>query len=368
MGSRMGRRKFLGKAGLWTLGAAALAGGCARVSLGLKAPDPPAPEAQGFLSREAESLYWPHGGPGGWFNPWWPSPLSRTNLLKWKFLYRNEFAEARRQAPRVPVAANAGDYLARPESSASITSVGHCSYVIKDGPDTLLADPHFGPRAFLYGRHNGPGVPIGKVPGDAVAVISHNHYDHLDAWTVERLPASVAWYVPQGLGGYIRSLGPRKVVELDWWQTARHGRWTLTCLPVQHWSNRIGMARDATLWCAWMAEAGGRRYFFGGDGGYFHGFAEFARKFGAIDVAMLSIGAYEPRWMMRYAHMNPAEGHRAFLDLRARWMLPMHWGVFDLTDEPIDEPPRALERAVREKGGDMGRVKILAVGERWELG
>jgi len=363
----MGRRKFLGKAGLWSLAAAGFTGGCARVNLGLKAPEPPRPEAQGFRSAEPASLYWPHGGPGHWLNPWWPSPLSRTNLFKWKFLYRNEFAGARRQPPRVPVAANAGDYLARPEHSASITSVGHCTYVIKDGPGTLLTDPHFGPRAFLYGRHQEPGVPVGKVPGDALAVLSHNHYDHLDAWTVERL-AGAAWYVPVGLGEYLRSLGAKKVVELDWWQSATHGRWTLTCLPAQHWSNRVGMARDATLWCAWMLEAGERRYFYGGDSGYFHGFAEFARKFGPIDVAMLSIGAYEPRWMMRYAHMNPGEGHQAFLDLKARWMLPMHWGVFDLTDEPIDEPPRALAQAVKEKGGDMGRVKVLAVGERWEVG
>ena len=366
MGSRMGRRKFLGKAGLWSLAAAGLAGGCARLSLGLKAPDPPAPETQGFLSAEPASLYWPHGGPGHWFNPWWPNPLSRTNLLKWKFLYRNEFAEARLEPPRVPVAANDGGYLARPGNPASITSVGHCSYVIKDGPDTLLADPHFGPRAFLYGRHNAPGVPVGKVPGDALAVVSHNHYDHLDAWTVERL-SGAAWHVPMGLGEYFRSLGAKKVAELDWWQSARHGRWTLTCLPAQHWSNRIGQGRDATLWCAWMLENGERRYFFGGDSGYFHGFAEFARKFGPIDVAMLSIGAYEPRWMMRYAHMNPAEGFQAFLDLQARWMLPMHWGVFDLTDEPIDEPPRAIEREVRERGGSMDPIKIMAIGERWEV-
>ena len=364
----MGRRKFLGRAGFWGLAAAGLTGGCARVTLGLRQPEPPPREAQGFRSEDPASLYWPHGGPGAWFNPWWPNPSSRLNLLKWKFLYRNEFAEARRTPPRVPVVANAGDYLARPEGSASITSVGHCSYIIKEGPDTLLTDPHFGPRALFYGRHGEPGVPIGKVPGDAFAVLSHNHYDHLDAWTVENLPRGAAWYVPVGLGDFVRSHGAERVAELDWWQSVKHGRWTLTCLPAQHWSNRIGQARDATLWCAWLLDSGERRYFFGGDSGYFHGFAEFARKFGPIDVAMLSIGAYEPRWMMRYPHMNPEEGYRAFLDLRARWMIPTHWGVFDLTDEPLDEPPRALERAVREGGGDMGRIKIMAVGERWEVG
>ena len=82
---------------------------------------------------------------------------------------------------------------------------------------------------------------------------------------------------------------------------------------------------------------------------------------------MLPVGAYEPRWFMRYAHMNPAEAWRAFRDLRARWLFPMHWGTFDLTDEPVDEAPRALRRAVAEAGGDMSRVKLMAVGERWHM-
>ncbi|MBI3129358.1 MAG: MBL fold metallo-hydrolase [Candidatus Tectomicrobia bacterium] len=356
------------RAGLFALAAAGIGSGCARLNLGLTPPEPDAPRAVGLLSREPEALYWPHGGPGAWFNPWWPSRHSRVNLLKWKLLYRNEFAEARRTPPPVPVVENPGDYLARPESSASITSVGHCTFVIKDGPDTLLTDPHFGPRSLLYGRHHAPGVPLGKIPGGALAVLSHNHYDHLDTFTLERLPRSVAWYVPMGLGEYVRSHGPRRVTELDWWQSARHGRWTLTCLPAQHWSNRIGQGRDATLWCAWMLDSGERRYFFSGDSGYFQGFAEFARRFGSIDAAMLSIGAYEPRWMMRYPHMNPAEGYEAFLDLRARWMIPMHWGVFDLTDEPIGDPPQALARAVQERGGSMDNIKIMAIGERWQVG
>lgn len=364
----MRRRNFLMRAGLFALAAAGIGSGCARLNLGLTPPEPDAPRAVGLLSREPEALYWPHGGPGAWLNPWWPHPYSRLNLLRWKLLYRNEFAEARRTPPAVPVVENDGGYLARPESSASITSVGHCTFVIKDGPDTLLTDPHFGPRALLYGRHHGPGVPLEKIPEDALAVLSHNHYDHLDAFTVRHLPPGAAWYVPMGLGEYVRSLGAKKVAELDWWQSARHGRWTLTCLPAQHWSNRIGQARNATLWCAWMLDSGERRYFFSGDTGYFQGFAEFARRFGPIDAAMLSIGAYEPRWMMQYSHMNPAEGYEAFLDLRARWMIPMHWGVFDLTDEPIGDPPQALARAVRERGGSMDNIKIMAIGERWQVG
>ena len=367
MKPKIGRRKFLKRAGLAGLGALGLAGGCAKMGLGIKGPTAPPPEAQGLLSREAESLYWPHGGPGKWFNPWWPNPGSRVNLYKWKFLYRNEFAEIKNaKTPEIPVVSNDGAYLAKPQNEPSITSIGHCGFIIQDGPSVVLADPHFGAGAFWHGRHQPPGVPAASIPGGAAALISHNHYDHLDSWTIENLPEDVTWFVPMGLGAFVESLG-RRAVELDWWRSAEHGDVRLTCLPAQHWSNRFGMARDSTLWCSWLVETGGRKYYHGGDSGYFQGFREFGRKFGPIDVAMLPIGAYEPRWMMRYSHMNPAEGLRAFHELGARWMIPMHWGTFDLTDEPLDHPPRVLEAHMAETGADASRVRVMAVGERWRF-
>lgn len=364
MKPEIGRRKFLKAAGLAGLG---LAGGCARGGFGFEAPAPLPPEKQGLISREAESLYWPPGEPGAWRNPWWPHPRSRVNLLKWKFLYRNEFAEVRaRRTPEVPVVPNDGAYLVRPQKAPSITWVGHCAFIIQEGARVVLTDPHFGARAFWHRRHQPPGVPAASVPRGALATISHNHYDHLDAWTIENLPADIAWFVPVGLGAFVESRG-RRAVELRWWESVQHQGVRLTCLPAQHWSNRLGVGVNETLWCAWLIEAGGRRYFHGGDSGYFHGFREYGRKFGPIDVAMLPVGAYAPRWMMRYAHMNPAEGLAAFAELGARWMIPMHWGTFDLTDEPIDDPPRVLRARVEETGADAGRVKTMAIGERWEV-
>jgi L-ascorbate metabolism protein UlaG (beta-lactamase superfamily) len=205
------------------------------------------------------------------------------------------------------------------------------------------------------------------VPPHAFGLISHSHYDHLDAWSVERLPASMGWYVPMGLGDWFRARGRSDVTELDWWQSARRGRFTITCLPSQHWSRRIELGTNQTLWCAWLVDSGLRRYFFAGDTGYFHGFAEFGRRFAPIDVALLPIGAYEPRWFMRYQHMNPAEAYQAFLDLRAGHMIGVHWGTFDLTDEPADLAPRALAEAVRAANGDASRAMTLAIGERWHL-
>jgi L-ascorbate metabolism protein UlaG (beta-lactamase superfamily) len=248
--------------------------------------------------------------------------------------------------------------------------VGHATFAVQDGGDVFVTDPHFGPRALIPRRLTPPGIPLTAIPQDAFAVLSHNHYDHLDEWTVRRLPATMPWFVPLGLGSWFRRRGRSRVVELDWWQSARHGRWTLTCLPAQHWSNRLGMGRNATLWCSWLLDGGERRYYFAGDSGYFPGFAEIGRRFapiGSIDVAFVPIGAYEPRWFMRYQHVDPREAWQAFLDLGARTLIPMHWGCFDLTDEPVDLAPKVLCEVLERAGEDRRRAPILAVGERWKI-
>lgn len=310
-------------------------------------------------------LYAPHGAPGRFFNPWAPFRSRFTDLLRWKLGGKNPYDK---RAPlEIPVVANDGAYLRDRSAPDSVTWIGHSSFAVQDGGEVFLTDPHFGARALLPRRKSPPGIPLGSVPADAFAVLSHNHYDHLDAWSVRHLPATMPWFVPLGLGGFFRDRG-RQVTELDWWQSARfgeHGRWTLTCLPAQHWSNRVTVKRNATLWCSWLLDSGTRSYYFAGDSGYFGGFAEIGRRFPGIDVAFLPIGAYEPRWFMRAQHADPEEAYRAFLDLGARTMIPMHWGCFDLTDEPVDLAPKVLEQVLERSGADRGRVRTLAVGERW---
>lgn len=316
-------------------------------------------------SDDPQLLYAPHARNERFFLPWssWEPP-SPWSVLRWQ-LSRNAYDKS---GPlQVPMVANDGRSLAGTETSASLTWIGHASFAVHDEDDVFLTDPHFGSRALVPKRLVPPGVPIESIPADAFAVISHNHYDHLDAYTVETLPASVEWYVPLGLGDWFRERGRQRVVELDWWESARRGRWTIRCLPSQHWSRRLEQDINRSLWCSWLIDSGTTRYYFAGDSGYFHGFSEFGRRFGPIDVAMLPIGAYEPRWFMREQHMNPGEAYRAFLDLGARFMLPMHWGTFDLTDEPADLAPRALQEAVARMDGDGSRVRLLAVGERWRV-
>jgi N-acyl-phosphatidylethanolamine-hydrolysing phospholipase D len=311
----------------------------------------------------ARSLYAPHGdASAGFFTPWSSDPKTVWQFLRWQFS-RNPYDKSR--APVIPIAANDGRSLAGIEHSASFTWVGHATFAIHDGGDVILTDPHFGPHALIPARLAPPGVPLSAVPPDAFAVISHAHYDHLDAYTVDALPATVQWFVPLGLGDWFRDRERPNVVELDWWQSAVRGRWTITCLPSQHWSRRIEIGTNRSLWCTWLISSEDRRYFFAGDTGYFHGFAEYGRRFGPIDVAMLPIGAYAPRWFMRWQHMNPKEAVQAHRDLRARAMLAMHWGTFDLTDEPADLPPRELAELVEREHLDPDRVRSLAIGEVW---
>lgn len=327
-----------------------------------------APLADG---ADTAPLYAAHHRDGRFFNPWGRLPVRARDVLRW-WWQRPWRRPPETPAPRVP---NDGASFAAPESGLAATWVGHATFAIQHERSLLLTDPHWGKRALLPPRHVAPGVPIAALPPAPLVLLSHNHYDHLDRWTVRHLPAGARWLVPLGLGAELRKMGAQhldgQVRELDWWDEADDGPFHLTCLPAQHWSNRATVPRNASLWCSWMIEVADHRLYFAGDSGWFAGFAEYGRRFGPFDAAMLPIGAYEPRWFMRYQHVNPAEALAAAQMMRARELVAMHWGTFILTDEPLDEPPRALGRAVAatRAAGDpaVPAVRIPAVGERWEI-
>jgi N-acyl-phosphatidylethanolamine-hydrolysing phospholipase D len=328
----------------------------AAMAVGAAVPDPPAFDAHA-----------PHLKDGRFFNPWGPFDFGGfTRFLRWQ-LSTNTYDKGR--PPVVPVVPNDGSSLARtlPPGEVEITWVGHATFAVHEGSDVFLTDPHFTSRALIPKRLHPPGIPIEAVPGDAFAVLSHNHYDHLDAGTAEALPPGVTWFVPLGMAEWFRGRGVHQVLELDWWEEARLGRWRITCLPSQHWSRRIEQGLNEALWCSWLVDSGDHRYYFAGDTGYFAGFEAFARAYPGIDVAMLPIGAYEPRWFMGVQHMDPAQAVQAFRDLRARHFLGMHWGTFDLTDEPLDEPPKELARVLREQGIDPAPYHVMAIGETLRL-
>jgi N-acyl-phosphatidylethanolamine-hydrolysing phospholipase D len=201
-------------------------------------------------------------------------------------------------------------------------------------------------------------------------LISHNHYDHLDAPTVRalarRYPAA-EWITPLGVGGLLRQLGATRVRELDWWDEFGLAGATIGCTPAQHFSARGVHDRNRTLWSGFTVRCGGRAVYFAGDTGLHPEFAETGRRFGPFDVVLLPVGAYEPRWFMRPVHMNPEDALLALHALGSGILVPIHWGTFKLTDEPMDEPPRRTRELWAASGRAPEGLWLLGHGETRRL-
>ena len=260
----------------------------------------------------------------------------------------------------------------------SVTWIGHASTLIQAGGSNILTDPIFSERASPLGfagpkRYLPPGLALAELPHIDAVVVSHNHYDHLDAASVTALAAQSGgpplFIVPLGLKAWLADAGIANAVELDWWQSARVGAVEVVLTPVQHWSGRTLTDRMATLWGGYAIFAPDFQVFFAGDTAYSRDFADiharFAARHGAgrgFDLALIPIGAYDPRWFMSAQHVDPAEAVQIHRDLAAERSIGIHWGTFQLTDESLDEPPRALARAARQAGLADDAFTVLAVG------
>jgi L-ascorbate metabolism protein UlaG (beta-lactamase superfamily) len=320
--------------------------------------------AWGCAARQPTSSYprSPEWHAGRFENPPdWPKRTGVGDVLKWRLQPRDP-AKNNFVAPYVE---NDGKKLRENKSALSLTWIGHATVLVQAGGLSMLTDPHFGDdTGGLFQRFAPPGVKLRDLPPIDLVVISHNHRDHLDEESVRALGPEVQYVVPLGLARWFRARGLRKVTELDWWEpTVVHGRnggtATVYLVPAQHWSQRTGVDQNQTLWGGYVIDAGGRRFFFAGDTGYPAAFTEIGKRFPGIDFAMLPIGAYEPRWFMHPQHMAPEETARAFRDLGARELLPVHWATFHLSDEPMDEPPKLLYQAM---GPLANRILFLPIG------
>ncbi|MCR6654834.1 MAG: MBL fold metallo-hydrolase [Opitutus sp.] len=235
-----------------------------------------------------------------------------------------------------------------------ITWIGHATFLLQTTRGNFLTDPQFSQRCGPFGllgpkRVQPPGLALSALPRIDAILLSHDHYDHCDLASLRWLARRDQPRVITGLG--MRSLvaraGLTRVDELDWWQQyPLSGDATATFTPARHWSNRLSGRRNARLWGGFHLRLGRTTAWFVGDSGYdtelFHRIRE---KLGAPDVAMIPIGAYEPRWFMAAQHCNPEEAVRIHLDVGARLSLAMHWGTWQLTDEGREDPPRALHIA-----------------------
>jgi L-ascorbate metabolism protein UlaG (beta-lactamase superfamily) len=268
--------------------------------------------------------------------------------------------------PRVPPALDG--------AAAVITFIGHATLLIQTAAGNILTDPMYSRRAGPFNllgprRARLPGVRFDDLPPIAMVLLSHNHYDHCDLPTLRRLARRFDPLVvtPLGNAALVRSAGIRRVVELDWWEEARGTTWPLTLTPARHFSARTPFDRNRALWGGFVLTVGERRIYFAGDTAYARLFADVRRRFGRIDLALLPIGAYEPRWFMSAVHMNPAEAVQAHRDLEASTSIGMHFGTFQLTSEAIDDPLRELAAACRASDVPSSAFVTLPFGESMRL-
>ena len=257
------------------------------------------------------------------------------------------------------------------EGRVAATFIGHACFLVQVGGVSVLTDPVYSERASPVGfagprRVRHPGQPLDALPGVDLLLVSHNHYDHLDLATLEAVRARWAPPTVTGLGNaaLLSAAGLDRTTELDWWQSVEVAGARVTYVPAQHFSARGLFDRDRALWGGFVVEAGGSAVYFAGDSGYCPHFSEIGHRFPRLDLALLPIGAYEPRWFMKVQHMDPYDAVQAHLDLGARRSLGMHFGTFrDLTDEAIDAPVRALGTALSARGIDPRGFSTLDFGE-----
>ena len=320
-------------------------------------------------------------------------PKSLAEVLRWR---RNAARNDLPPPPQTPTPSVAPDlHFLRANAAAgagmapAVTWIGHATAMAQLGGITLLTDPMFSERASPLSftgprRHLPPGIAAADLPRIDLVLVSHNHYDHLDTASVRALNAQAGgpprFIVPLGLRGWLAERGIRAAVELDWWQVHRiagpKGDIDVMLSPDQHWNGRGLRDRMATLWGGFAVFAPDCHLFYAGDTGYSRDFSDLREHVaerqrpdvgGGFDIALLPIGAYEPRWFMTPQHVNVAEPVKIHRDLGAKRSLGVHWGTFELTDEPLDEPPRQLPHEARAAGLVEEEFFVLAVGETRRL-
>ncbi len=271
----------------------------------------------------------------------------------------------------------------------AITWIGHATMLVQMGGLNILTDPIFSDRASPVSfagpkRYQAPGIALKDLPRIDVVLLSHNHYDHLDTASVKALSQQAGgaplFIVPLGVKKWFAAEGITNVQQLDWWDKATiktaAGQVDVHFTPVQHWSARSMGDRRATLWGGFALFANDFHVYFSGDTGYSQDFIDTQKYFaarqtdalgGGFDMALIAVGAYEPRWFMKEQHVNPSEAVQIHLDLKAKRSVGVHWGTFDLTDESLDQPPKDLAAARAASSLPQEAFDVMAIGQTLKL-
>ena len=290
-----------------------------------------------------------HHRNGYYLNPF--SPMDHKNfwrLLRWKLAARNHFKSFYSQEPVTPIDIDWNSI--RAHRGCAVTYITHACVMIKDIDCYLLVDPVLS-GLFRFKNFSPLTGGTDRMPRPDHILITHGHYDHLDVNSLKRFQASTHVISPPGYGDVLGGLAMNNHTQLDWFDACVEGNREIICLPCNHWTMRNPLVgpNDA-LWGSYLIRgAGGMTVFVSGDLAWFDHFAEIGAM-GPIDLAIFNLGAYEPRWLMKESHINPAETVRAFKQLGARHLMVIHWGTFRLGDEPVHFPPRDIGREMEKQG------------------
>jgi L-ascorbate metabolism protein UlaG (beta-lactamase superfamily) len=299
------------------------------------------------------------------FNPGRPGGRSFKDFLRWQRTRQTkpwpEWVQNRAR-PELPAHLASGQL--------ALTFINHITFLLQFRGLNVLTDPVYSERVSPFRnlgpkRVRDPGLAFKDLPPIHLVLVTHNHYDHLDIETLLRLQEAHSPRFVTSLGNraFLAEFGIHAVDDLDWWQSIDVAGAKVTFTPAQHWSSRRPRNRNRTLWGGFVVSADERQVYFAGDTGYARHFHEVRERFGRVDVALLPIGAYEPRWFMRDQHMNPDDAVRAHLDLDAKQSVGTHFGCFKLTDEGIDDPPLELAAARERHGVSPESFLVLETGE-----
>lgn len=289
-----------------------------------------------------------------------------------RFFSDEKFASFAGQGHRVPQVEADLERIRHPDREhAQVTWIGHSTVLLQYRGVNVLTDPILSQRASPLSfagpqRATQPALTLEQLPRIDYVVISHNHYDHLDAATVNYIGDQARWLVPLRLGDWFREQGiaADQVHELDWWKDKKFNSAEFVATPAQHFSGRTLWDTMETLWSSWVIRIGDFSVWFGGDTGYNqHQFRRIGRQYGPFDLGLIPIGSYEPRWFMRSMHVNPQEAVLLHREVRAKQSLGIHWGTFPLAAEEIDAPMYALRQAVAGSGLPAESFQTMPIGQ-----
>ena len=236
-----------------------------------------------------------------------------------------------------------------------LTFIGHASFFLQIGGQSVVIDPNFARWLFVLKRLRRPGLRIADLPAIDLVLVSHAHFDHLHRPSLRAIVqnnlrsrgVAPSIIIPTHVSDLVSDLGFAEIIELDWWKSSRQHNLLVTHVPSQHWGARI-LKDSHRGYGGFVLKSGKHSVYHAGDTAYFAGFKEIGKRL-APELALLPIGAYNPE-QFRNVHANPADAMRAFLDLKSRWMVPMHYGTFRLSHEPVDEPLQLLDEEARTAG------------------